>query len=42
MGLKVLGHGNGALRLPYLLPPEGELGAMAAAFSELGIPELAC
>jgi 4-hydroxy-tetrahydrodipicolinate synthase len=42
MGLKVLGlpGGNGAMRLPYMLPPEEELRELATALGGLGIPEL--
>lgn len=40
MGMKVLGIGNGVLRLPYLLPPESELQSMAQAFEKLGLSDL--
>jgi hypothetical protein len=32
--------GQGGLRRPYLMPPQGELDAMAAALARLGIDEL--
>lgn len=40
MAQKVLGLGNGVLRLPYLLPPPDELDRMAAGLAALGIPEI--
>jgi 4-hydroxy-tetrahydrodipicolinate synthase len=40
MAMKVLGLGNGVLRLPYLLPPQEELDKMAAGFEALKIRQL--
>jgi 4-hydroxy-tetrahydrodipicolinate synthase len=40
MAMKVLGLGNGVLRLPYLLPPDEDLRRMADAFAALRIAEL--
>lgn len=40
MAMKVLGLGNGVLRPPYVLPPEGELQRMADAFEAMGLTEL--
>ena len=42
MGMKVLDlpGGRGGLRRPYLMPPQSELDAMAAALAKLGIEEL--
>jgi dihydrodipicolinate synthase/N-acetylneuraminate lyase len=39
MGLKVLGlpGGNGVIRKPYVLPPDDELDAMAAAFDTMDL-----
>jgi len=42
MGMKVmdLPGGKGGLRKPYLMPPQAELEAMAAALAQLGIDEV--
>ncbi len=40
MAMKVLGLGNGALRPPYLLPPEEDQRKMAEAFERLRIRQL--
>jgi len=43
MAMKVLdlpGSGDGRLRDPYVLPPQGDLDAMAAAFERLGVRRL--
>ena len=40
MAQKVQGLGNGVLRLPYLLPPDGELATMARQFKEIKLDEI--
>ena len=40
MAMKILGTDSGALRLPYLLPPEEELKKMADQFAAMRLQEL--
>lgn len=40
MAMKVLGLGNGVLRLPYVLPPDEDLRRMSSAFASMRLREL--